>query len=475
MNHSQQVKNKSLFSNTLSIFLARFFPSLATTLVVIYFSRNLDKQSYGSYQNFWIQLNVLYPVACFGLHSVMLTYAPSVLVKLKEWLSFNSYLLYGFWVIALSIVFATVQYYSLHLHFAVSYLFLFAYALSFIIESILIVFRSFTTIVITNVLYAIAFFFFHWQMLHEGYSLQHLFACLLILCWIRLLIYTIVTYIQFRKQHAAEGEISIKDVRKLWLHLGVYDIVQTQSNWIDKFIISLLLSSGISAVYFNGTQNIPFLPILLSAASSAVLLQLGNRQQGDNTNHAVLLANQTGRLLSCVVFPLFFFLLFFRYEIYDLLYEGKYIQSVPIFFVSLFMLPIRAYSFTTILQHKHKGGMINTGAIAELLLACLLMYPLYHLMDLPGLALSFVISTYLQAVFYLIVTANTLQVTFFSLIPLTNWILKLIVFATVFIGIRYLFQQHLSTLISLTLGTVMCIICIFISLSIELKAIKKHA
>jgi O-antigen/teichoic acid export membrane protein len=236
-----------------------------------------------------------------------------------------------------------------------------------------------------------------------------------------------------------------------------------------------LLSSGISAVYFNGTQNIPFLPILMSAASSAVLLQLGNRQQEDNTNHAVLLANQTGRLLSCVVFPLFFFLLFFRYEIYDLLYKGKYMQSVPIFFVSLFMLPVRAYSFTTILQHKHKGGMINTGAIAELLLACILMYPLYQLMGLPGLALSFVISTYLQAVFYLVVTANTLRVTFFSLIPLTNWILKLIVFATVFIGIRYLFQQYLSTLISLTLGTVMCIICIFISLSIELKAIKKHA
>lgn len=476
MTHLPPAKNNSLFSNSLFIFLTRFFPSLASTLIVIYFSKYLPKDTYGAYQNFWIQLNLLYPIACFGVHVLIITYSAPFLIRLKDWLSSNSYYLFGLWLMLLSGVFAVLQYKALHIHFAIPYLFLFTFSLSFIFESILIVFKNFKTLVVVNITYATAFLFFHWWMLHYEYSLNWLFMCLLGVSLFRFICYAIVAGLQIRRQHHEETEeaIPIKDIRSLWLHLGAYDVVQNSSNWIDKFAISVLFTAQVSAVYANGTLNIPFLPILLSAAGSAVLLQLGGAKHDDHTQHSLTLVNQSGRMLSCIMFPLFFFFLCFRYEVFDVLFSGKYTASVPLFLISILVIPVRAYSFTTILQNRHKGAIINTGAVGELLLACLLMYPLYILMGLPGLALSFVISTYLQAIFYLVYTGRLLQVPVLSLIPLANWVIKLIVFATVFIVIHYLLTQCFTGVISLILGTILSIICIVVSLQIELKTVRTH-
>jgi O-antigen/teichoic acid export membrane protein len=473
--HSPQAKANLLFSNALSVFLTRFFPSLAGTLVILYFSKNLDKELYGTYQNFWIQLNILYPIACFGIHVLVITYKPSVLIQLRQYISGRSFLFYAIWIVILSMVFAFLQYYSLHLPVAISFLFLFSYSLSFIFESVLIVFKSFKTLITVSILYSTAFLFFHWYILHHGYSLKRLFAYLLIISVLRLIIYFTVTLSLVDKQkNETKEKIAIQKVRSLWMHLGAYDIIQNLFNWIDKFIISLLLTASVSAIYFNGTQNIPFIPLLLSAAGSAVLLQLGASNEEDNTSHAILLMHQSSRLLSCIIFPVFFFLVFFRQELFSVLFSDRYAESVPVFLVTILILPLRAYSFTTILQNRHKGAIINLVSLGDLILACLLMYPMYNLMGLPGIALSFVVTTYLQAMVYLFFTSKILNVGVLSLIPLLNWLIKLIVFFTLFIAIHYMLAPYFTGLITLTLGGIICMVTILLSLRIELKSVKYH-
>ncbi len=95
--------------------------------------------------------------------------------------------------------------------------------------------------------------------------------------------------------------------------------------------------------------------------------------------------------------------------------------------MTLLVLPLRAYNYTTLLQHMHRGGLINKGAIMDLVLALVLMYPMYQLMGLPGIALGFVVSTYLQVAYYLHHTARLSGTTWTSLLPLKNWGLKLLV------------------------------------------------
>jgi len=183
--------------------------------------------------------------------------------------------------------------------------------------------------------------------------------------------------------------------------------------------------------------------------------------------------NRTGRVLSCIVFPVFFFLFLFRQELI-LLLGMRFAPAIPVFMVSILVLPVRAYSFTTVLQRLHKGRIINAGAIADLLLACALMYPLYEWLGLPGVALSFVVSTYLQASFYLIYTARLLHVSPFKLLPVINWIIKFIVFATLFIIIHYWSYRCFTGLIPLFLSLGATVGIIGASLLIEFKNQKKY-
>src|SRR5690606_10351781 len=108
-----------------------------------------------------------------------------------------------------------------------------------------------------------------------------------------------------------------------------------------------------------------------------------------------------GRLLSCIAYPVFFFLFFFRSEFITVVFSEKYVEAIPIFLCSVLILPVRAYSNTTILQNYHQGRIINAGVLLDYIVALAVIYPLYLWLGLAGIALSFVVSTYVQVIFYL--------------------------------------------------------------------------
>lgn len=463
----QQAKSNSFFGQSLFIFLIRFFPALASVLAAIYYSRQLSLDLNGKYISFWAQLPLLTAVACAGIHALIPTYTAPVLIALFRRIKRLHFILYAVWVMAAAFMFAAMQAYAGLAGFVTSFLFLLVFAAATIIETFLIVCRRFRFVAIVNGTYALLFCFLHWYVLCSGQSLGKLFVGLLIIAAIRLVAYINMLFRQSaRIVPADDSTLSLQASQKLWQHIMFYDISQITFKWIDKLLVSLFLTAALSAIYFNGSNDIPLLPLILSAAGSAALISLADRK--DDDAHAIDLNLRSGRLLSAIVFPLFFFLLFFRYEIFDLVYKHKYHESVPIFLAALFVVPLRAYNFTTVLQNRHKGHLINLGAIGDLLVACLLMYPLYILMGLPGLALAFTISTWLQAAYYLYHTARTLNTSVFNIIPLRDWTIKLIVFFFFFIAFHYLLSRYLSPLNVLILGCIFTVGAILVALRSEI-------
>ncbi|MGN6476004.1 MAG: hypothetical protein ACTHKV_02175, partial [Flavipsychrobacter sp.] len=136
------------------------------------------------------------------------------------------------------------------------------------------------------------------------------------------------------------------------------------------------------------------------------------------------------------------------------------------------VLPLRAYNFTVVLQNRHKGRIINIGAVIDLAIACILMYPLYLLMGLPGVAFSFVISTYLQAGYYLYHTSRILNVSWGKLLPVVNWTIKLIVFCLLFIVIHYLLAAYYTPQIVLICGMILAALISGVSFLLEVRATK---
>lgn len=469
---SQKAKDKNaIFGNSLLIFLIRFFPSLATLIVVILFSRNISEADYGSYQNFWVQLLLISAVGTMGIPALLLTYSPPYVKKILASVKAQHYTGILLWMIVTASAFVITRSYSSILPWYIPFAFFMLYALNAITESLLVVFRQFAAMLCINLLYAGVFVWLHFGVLNGQYDIDTLFVLLLLPNVLKLLATAVIAGEHIKRTTATEEQMYTRaDIRSLWLHIGIYDVLQKVFSWVDKFAISMLFTAAISAIYFNGTFDVPFLPLLLGAVSSAALLQMAASVNKDDNEGAVKIINQTARMLSAVVFPLFFFLFCFRQELFTVLLTDKYAASVPIFAITVLIVPLRAYNFTSVLQNRHKGRIINMGAVLDLALAVGLMYPLYLLMGLAGIAASFVISSYAQGAYYLHHTSKILNTPAKQLIPVKNWGIKLLLSGVLFFALHYLLSHSFTGLTVLLLGggIVMITICLFILA--ELKA-----
>lgn len=468
----QRAKNSNgLVSNSFFIFLIRFFPSLATLLVLIFFSRHLSQQEYGSYQNFWVQLYLLGALATLGIPAFVLTYNPAFIKYLFRKLSTGSFIMIALWIVLISAAFGILRYVESNMEWYISTGIFLVYVFNAISESILIVCKRFRFLLLLNVGYTFVFLLLHYGYLKDLFTISELFLSLLFFGGVRLMISAVATRVRLKDiSGMVHEQYTIADIRSLWLHIGIYDAFNRFVTWIDKFVVSIIFSASVSAVYFNATFDIPFLPLLLGAVGGAALMQMSGINKDAGNKGLVLVSNQTARLLSSIVFPLFFFLFVYRYELFTVILTSKYADSVPIFAVTVFIVPLRAYNFTTILQNRHKGRIINTGALLDAAIAFGLLYPLYKQFGLLGIALSFVISSYSQAVYYIYQTSKVLKVSVLSLIPFRNWVFKLIVFSFLFITSYFIFSHYFNDSIVLLLGGIIMVISLVMTLYLEYRS-----
>lgn len=445
---------------------------MATLLVVVYYSRNISQADYGVYQNFWVHLLLLSAIGMLGIPAFVLTYSAGFVKLLLGTLKRQHYLYIVLWMFLVAVGFAVLQVMDNGIvSYVIPLAFFLFYVFNAVAESMLIVFRQFRFLLLVNVGYTVAFLVLHYGFPADYYSLSILFLYLLIPLGVKCILAVVKVYSSLKSIEVSdEQEYTIADIRSLWRHVGLYDILQKFFTWIDKFVISLLFSASVFAMYFNGTFDVPFLPLLLGAVSSAALLQMASFKKKGDVASTIIIANQTARILSAVVFPLFFFLFVFRHELFAVILANKYEEAVPIFAATVCVVPLRAYNFTSILQNRHKGRIINIGAMLDILVAIALMYPLFQLLGLVGIALSFVISSYVQGGYYLYHTGKVLDTSITRLLPLANWAVKLIVFAILFIAIHYVLVTLFNSQIVLVLGSLLLALVLLITLAIEFKA-----
>lgn len=465
----------SVIKNAVSIFLIKLFPALANVVVMVLYSRALPGEDYGHYQNFWVRLLFVSTICGLGIPATLLTYTAGKVKAYAAQLTKRQYQFYGVLLVLAAGIFASIEYSDIHMPWLLSAAVLALYTLYGIQESLLMVSRNFKTLAISNLLFAVWFIGVHLWVLHYGYSISLVFM----LVGLGMAVRFAFLLISLRKMNnTTEAEELTDDAKagmqKLWRHLGVYDVTQVVFRWIDKFIISLFLTAELSGIYFNGSQDVPFLPLLLGAVGSSVLVQLAEQKDARSKRNAYKLMYRSGKLLSCIVFPLFFFLLFFAQDIILLVFSDKFMEAIPVFIVAIMVLPLRAYNYTVILQHLHRGDIINRGAIMDLALACLLMYPMYNWFGLPGMALSFVISTYLQVAYYLFKTRALLRISIMELLPLGNWTWKFLLFGGLIYALHTLTYPHIGRLVFVITGVVVTGIIAATGFYLELKSSKEQ-
>ncbi|HEY5462455.1 MAG TPA: oligosaccharide flippase family protein [Hanamia sp.] len=403
------------------LFLGRVLPVLILFVITIIYSRKLPFDDYGKFQSVWMYANIVNVFISFGLSAVILStnlkfLFPFIKKNRKKIGVFYSLL----WISGLAafFLFAKNFYPSLKI-LLIAYIII--QNISNIFETILIKEHGEKYSFIINFFYSLFFLGCHLYVLLTNYSLYNLIAYICILSVLKLIAMRIVP----AKKELHENSIDEKHFLNHWGYLGLNDVLGVISKWMDKFFLLYLLTAADFAIFFNGSFEIPLFGLLISVAGSFLLIEIsGNLVDTDKIKR---LFRESFNSLSTIVFPLFFFLFFFRNDLFSIAFKEKYNASLPIFVISIFILPMRISNYSVILQCFSQGKKILWGSILDICIAVILMLILYPIMGTRGVALAIVVSTYVQATYYLCHSAKILNTSVFQLLPLQKLAIKFLI------------------------------------------------
>lgn len=412
------------------------FKMLTQIIVLIIYARQLSVTDYAIYQSAWLYINVISVISLFGLPSIILSVGVS---NIKIWIADNKKI-FLFYAALLNLVPIAYMFLVPNSFSLITILLLLCFTViqngSIITESIAVKNDKEKMLFKTNILFSIFFLAAHLLILSINYSLQCLMMALIVVFFVK----TILQWYFIGIVPNLET-ISIKN-GKQWLFLGLNDIFSVVFKWFDKWIILYFLTLHEFAIYFNGSYEIPVFGLMAGAAGNIMLVEYCKPDKDLQIKTKALFEN-SATLLSGIVFPSFCFLLFYRNDFFTFVFSSKYIEAVPIFLISIFILPVRVTSFTAILQANRRTDIILKGAIIDLITAIFLMMVFYPLYKTIGLALACVVSTYGQAAYYLWQTSKIIKKSMAYLFPFkklfTTMTISAIVMAFGYISCKNLF------------------------------------
>lgn len=439
--------NSSVVRKYFWLLLSRIMPLFALFIITIIYSRQLSYDDYGRFQSVWMYANIVNVIISFGISAVILS---TNINFLFSFIKNNRKILGAFYSILW--VMGLIAFYLFAKNFDVSLkllliIFIITQNIVTASETLLIKRGKEKASSIINFLYALLFLGWHLYILLTTYSLYHLIVGIIIISILKLIAIAAIRV----KNEEFEETINEKHFLNHWFFLGMNDVLGVIARWMDKLFLLYLLTATDFAVFFNGSFEIPLFGLLISVTGSFLLIEIS----GDIrlTNKITRLYSESFKVLSSIVFPLFFFLFFFREELFSLAFNDKYNASIPIFAISIFILPMRINNYSAILQCFSQGKKVLWGSLLDIIIASILMLTLYPLIGTRGIVLAIVISTYCQNFYYLWNSAKILNISIFRLLPLQTLIIKFLIILILYFILSF-FLSGMELKMKLLSGTI---------------------
>lgn len=128
----------------------------------------------------------------------------------------------------------------------------------------------------------------------------------------------------------------------LWKHNLAYSFPVGLSNFawflqskLHGYAVSFFFSARIYAIYAIGTFNLPIVTIITSSVASVLTPELSRCQEEGKHARIRMIRNSAIRKMNLFFFPIFVFFFLTANEWFILLFTKHYIESVPLFRISL--------------------------------------------------------------------------------------------------------------------------------------------
>jgi O-antigen/teichoic acid export membrane protein len=186
------------------------------------------------------------------------------------------------------------------------------------------------------------------------------------------------------------------------LPLAATGLAGTLGYQFDRIVVGVNFSPREFAVYALGAVEIPLGMLIAAAVSNVLVPRLTILWRDGDRVGMVAVWREAMRKTSLVLLPMFAFMTVMSADLVRLLYGAGYSESVAVFRVYLFLLPLRIATWGLIPQAIGKTG-INLQASLLILVSNVVIAPaLVGPLGLIGPALAAPLSAAIAATYYLV-------------------------------------------------------------------------
>ena len=173
-------------------------------------------------------------------------------------------------------------------------------------------------------------------------------------------------------------------------------LMSGSAQYIDGFIIASHFDQVKLAVFRFGARELPFVVLLTSTLSNAMLPFFGNPSELEANLQTV--KNESARL-SKFLFPLTFILLIFSHKLFPVVFNEQFEQSASVFNIYLLLITSRLLFPQTILVGLKRTSVIAWGAGLELAVNVMLSLWFVQIWGMEGVAYATVLAFLLEKIY----------------------------------------------------------------------------
>lgn len=353
------------------------FVGLATSVIAV---RYLSKPSYGCYLQIMFLVNVITMAITFGMPRSIYYFMPRVINRRK--FVFHSYFVINMLgLIVCAIIFFgrdminTLLYKNdmmlAGLGFLALYIFLSSNGRIYL--SVLLSNNNGKTVALTNAIFSVLSFTVIVIPLVLGMGLRGVFWGVLL----RYIVgYVVKGFVALKStignlSDITHSECFLEQVKYI-VPLGLISLVAIFSSSIDRIIITLFMNIEDFALYDRGAMQIPIISTLSITVGAVIMPKLVGYYKSGNIKDLLHIWHKSIEKVALVVFPSFIFLLICARQIITLLYTERFEDSILIFQIYLFILPLGITIFGNIFSAANKNMYLLYMQIGSVLLNAVL-------------------------------------------------------------------------------------------------------
>lgn len=278
-----------------------------------------------------------------------------------------------------------------------------------------------------------------------GWGFKGLIIAIVVFGFLR---FVVRTTIMFRNKGLCFKDWRKNTFAKEQLHyslpLTLTSLAGTIAGFFNRGIVAAAFSPAQFAIYAVGRMDFPFATVFQASIANVLRASLPPLVRDGKLEEVAHIIRDATRRLSIIVLPSFVFLFGFAPEFINLLFTNAYDDSVPIFRISVFEVPLHMFFLSPIPQIF---GQTKINLYVNLWVAATLVVLTYLLLKgigFYGPAIAAVVSQYLGSILFLRVVLRFTNSRLTDVLPVAG-LMRVLLAASAAYAVAQFFRTATST------------------------------